>query len=853
MRNRPARSPSCSLARALPFVFGLLAVHGCGGSVEELPGAKGDLLAGRTPTSSKGVQHAARMTDGFISNEGGYWRTDMTSVVADNGYAVWDLGEVKAIECGLLQGDNNDWYDLRGSVDGQNFTPLWTANPTGKPGMQQRLEQKIGGSARYVRLSAHGGDGAYSVGEVALFSACGADWPPRLVAREGASDDDNVRFKLMLFCGLAVAYLLVNRRGAKDWVRLTVVIPAGVGLSAAVDLWGMWPFEETVQTTVRAVVAALGTVLVFREYVWPRLYPVSARATAAALVVLSLVGAFSYYHFGWPQFRDESKGRQTLVHPWDMRVYFPVAKYFHELQFDGLYLASVAAYLDNHPGMKPEQVANAHMRDLTDNEMRLAGQVMDQIQDVRKRFTPERWDEFKKDMKYFEDVMGAGAYLGSMQDHGGNATPVWLLGAYALWHNAPANELTLTLTALIDPLMWILLFVILARTFGVRTMAICLLVWGTTDFSRFGTNLMGSTLRADWMVALGLGACALKTRRWALGGALVAYGGLIRAFPAFATFFLAVPPAWWLIDRYRENHKMPTMAAFRKQQGSAVRAIVGAVAAVAVLVAASSALFGFHDAWVTWAHKISIHAEQPNSNHVGIRNVVSYSPSLEGPKVADPSRIEPWSTWQDLQRETFSKRKPLFYLGVLLYTALAIVGCRRLRLDQVSIVGLMMIPVYFYPANYYCHHVFLLPLLATAADPKRLTQPEGRTWFAYVSSVVMAMGFFQYFTLDSAAGESDVTATYESIIMLIAYLLILYPMARRGWLGLPPSDEVQDEGDEPPPTWTGLLASAWHWWSDLGQEVEEDEEDEDEDEDEEDEDEEDEEDVPGAPEPSPAG
>jgi hypothetical protein len=303
-----------------------------------------------------------------------------------------------------------------------------------------------------------------------------------------------------------------------------------------------------VQTAVRAVVAAIGTVLIFREYVWPRLYPVSARATATGLVVLSLIGAFSYYHFGWPQFRDESKGRQTLVHPWDMRVYFPVAKYFHELQFDGLYLASVAAYLDNHPGMSPDAVSHAHMRDLTDNEMKLAGQQMDQIQDVRKRFAPERWESFKKDMKYFEDVMGAGAYLGSMQDHGGNATPVWLLGAYALWHDAPANEVTLTLTALIDPLMWLLLFVIIARTFGVRTMAICLLVWGTTDFSRFGTNLMGSTLRADWMVALGLGACALKKKRWALGGGLMAYGGLIRAFPAFASIFLAVPPLWWLVD-----------------------------------------------------------------------------------------------------------------------------------------------------------------------------------------------------------------------------------------------------------------------------------------------------------------
>jgi len=858
MSHRPlpsaSRRPDRLFVPAL-LVPALLAVLGCGGSVDELPGAKGDLLGGRSPMASKGVQHAARMTDGFVANEGGYWRTDMTGVIADGGYAIWDLGEVRPIACALLQGDNNDSYDLGGSVDGQSFAPLWTAGPTGKPGMQQRLEQHVNGQARYVRLSAHGGDGAYSVGEVALFSECGADWPPRLVAREGSSDDDNVRFKLMLFAGLAVLFLLLNRRGAKDWIRLTFVVPAGVGLSVLVDLWGMWPFEETVQTTVRAVVAAIATVIVFREYVWPRLYPVSARATATTLVVLSLIAGASYYHFGWPQFRDESKGRQTLVHPWDMRVYFPVAKYFHELRFDGLYLASVAAYLDNHPGMPASSVARAHMRDLTDNEMRLAGQVMDQIQDVRKRFTPERWEAFKKDMKYFEDVMGAGAYLGSMQDHGGNATPVWLLGAYLLWHNAPASELTLTLTALIDPLMWLLLFIVMARTFGVRAMTICLIVWGTTDFSRFGTNLMGATLRADWMVALGLGACALKKQRWALGGGLLAYGGLIRAFPAFASFFLAVPPLWWLIDRYREKRAWPSGAAFLESQRPALLAIVGVIGTVAVLVAASSAVFGFHDAWFTWSRKIAIHAEQPNSNHVGIRNVVSYSPSLEGRKVADERRIEPWSAWQDLQRETFARRKVLFYLGVLLYTGLAVVACRRLRLDQAAILGLMMIPVYFYPANYYCHHIFLLPLLATAAGPpRRLREPEGRTWFGLVASIVMVMGFCQYFTLDQSAGESDVTATYESIIMLVGYFLILYPLARRGWLGLPPAAEETDAGDEPPAGWGGWLASLWRWWAAAGQsfadEDEEDEEDEEDDEDEEEDDEEDPE--PGSAAPAPA-
>jgi len=791
-----------------------LVAAACGGDVEDLPGAKGDLLAGRSPSSSRGAHHVSRMTDGFVANDGGFWRTDMTAVMPSGSYVLWDLGQVETIACAYLQGDNNDTYDLQGSEDGASFTPLWSATPVSKPGMQPRHEQHVDKRARYVRLTARGGDTFYSVGELALFSSCAAaDWPPRFVPREGTSDDDNVKFKLMIFGIVTAVFLLINRKGGKDWVRLTIVAPVGIGLSVFLDLRAMWPFEEPVQTTIRAVVAGLVTILIFREYVWPRLYPVSARASMAGLAFLAFVGAASYYHFGWPQFRDESKGRQTFVHPWDMRVYFPVAKYFRELRFDGLYLASVAAHLDNHPGMSPQSVANAHMRDLTDNEMRLAGQVMDQIQDVRKRFTPERWESFKKDMKYFEDVMGPGAYLGSMQDHGGNATPVWLLGAYLLWHNAPANELTLTLTGLIDPLLWILLFVVLARTFGVRVMLVCLAVWGTTDFSRFGTNLMGATLRADWMVALGLGACALRKRRFVLGGGLLAYGGLIRAFPAFASIFLAFPPLWWLIDRFRASKKWPSSKEFRDANKPALLAIGGVVATVLVLVAASSALFGFSGSWGTWSKKIAIHAEQPNSNHVGIRNVVSYAPSLEGPKVADEHRIEPWSAWQDLQRETFARRKPLFYLAVLLYLGLAVVACRRLRIEQAAILGLMMIPVFFYPANYYCHHVFLLPLLAAGATTKRWFEPEGRTWFALVSSIIMAMGVLQYFTLDAWAGESDVSATAQSAIMLVAYLLILAPLALAAWAGHPPLDEPHVPADAKPLLgWRGVFGwLPWHW------------------------------------------
>jgi hypothetical protein len=772
----------------LVMVCALLAMDCAGGRVDELPGVQGDLLAGASPAHSTGVSHPQRMTDGILATEGDFWHTDLTSVVGNHGAIVWDLGRVQEIHCGVLQGDNNDIYQLAGSEDGARFSPLWTAEPIGKPGMQMRLSQHIDKTARYVRLSAQGGDGFYSVGELALFASCPKEWPPRLIAREGSSEEEAAQWKLVIFGIASIAFLLLNRRGSRDWVRLAVAIPLGLGLSAFMDLKEMWPIDDDKgQTFIRAVVAAITATILLREWLWPDRYPVHKRATAAALVFLSVVSVGCYYHFGMPQFRDEAKDRTTLVHPWDMRNYFPVAKYFDELRYDGLYLGSVAAHLDNHPGMSFDAVANVHMRDLTTNEITTARELKGQIDDIRKRFSPGRWESFKKDMKYFEDVMGAGSYLGSMQDHGGNATPVWMMVARLMWKNTPASETTLTVTALVDPLLWALLFAVIARTFGMRVMLVTLIVWGTTDFSRFGTNLMGSTLRADWMVALGLGACALKKERWALGGGLLAYGGLIRAFPAFAAIFLAVPPLWWLVDRAREKGKLRAEGDFVRAQAPALRALAGAAGTVVILVALSSAVFGFSASWGTWTRKIVLHAEQPNSNHVGIRNLVAFSPDLVAQRVADSRRLEPWSAWQDAQRQTFARRKPIFYLAVLAFLGAAVLACRRARLEQAAIIGLMMIPVLFYPANYYCHYVFLLPLVATRAGPARpLLEPEGRTLFARVSALVLAMGIIQ---VPALSAWPDLVYMYQSIILLGAYALILFPLARDGWRGLPPQDD----------------------------------------------------------------
>jgi len=466
-----------------------------------------------------------------------------------------------------------------------------------------------------------------------------------------------------------------------------------------------------------------------------------------------------------PQFFDQAKGRRTLVHTWDMRHYYPVAKYFRELRFDGLYVASLAAYIDNTPGFDPSQLSKVHLRDLRDAEMRSGTEVAGELPKIRARFTPERWEEFKRDMKYFSDTMGGADYLGSMQDHGGNATPVWILPAHFLFKYFPASELVISLAGLIDPALVLFLFFVLWRTFGLRVMLYVAILWGASDFYNFGSNLMGSTLRQDWLVALGLGACALKKERYALGGVLLAYGGLIRAFPAMATFYLLVPMAWFAFDTWWSRRKLPTVGDWRENQRPALRAFVGAAACVVALVALTSMVFGFKDSWIAWKQKIEIHATGPSTNNVGLRNVVAFNPALSAKGLMEHPRSGAWGDWSSAQKMTFAARRPLFYAILLIATALGLLACRGRKLEEVALIGLLLIPFYFYPSNYYCHFVFLLPL---AVVGPRVDQD--RTFaVVYLSLAAMAVG--QCFTL--AEGWTDLRYTYQSFLLLIGFGVIL--------------------------------------------------------------------------------
>lgn len=743
---------------AVVVALGIAAYHGLGTQAER----KANYLHQLAVQQPSTLMHGARITDSHVGSEGEAWDSTSAVLLAPATELIYDLGSARALGCLWLQADNNDLYRVFGSNDGLAYFPIWDALPVTGAGLRLRYTERQS-QARYLMLRPEGGDRHFSVSEFGAAADCPQHQPLGLKRNFSPLRLLRAVDRLLLLTAALIVFALWLPAAAPSWGRmLTRGVAGGAVALSAWSLYQGFPFFS-VEPALRAALALVGMGLglhaLLRESTAQQ-----QRAHTALLAGVALLALGCYYHFGALQFHDVGKGRQTFVHTFDMRHYFPQAKYFPELRFDGLYLASLAAYEDE-TGITASQLSGAQLRDLSTNEVRRAPEVVDQLEHIRARFTPARWQEFRRDMRYFMDTMGRD-YLGSMQDHGGNATPVWVLGAWLLFRSLPASEWTISLAGLIDPVLLLLLFACIARSFGLRSMLYCVILFGATDFYQFGSNLVGSTLRQDWLVALGLGACALKAGRHLLGGGLLAYAGLVRAFPAMATFFLAVPVGWWILDQLRLRNSLSWTRLWAEQQ-PALRTGLAAFVTVCVLVFASAATFGWNNSWGAWFEKIRIHAVGPSVNNVGLRNLMSYDPRLASRHVLVPDHPEPWVNWQRTQMETYAARRPLTYLLLLGTLLLAVFAARGQPLYQVPILGLLTIPFLFYLSNYYCHFIFLLPL----AFIGRLQH------WGFVVLAGLCVG--QYFSL--LEHWSDERYTYQSMLLLAAFWLILLPAAWRGW------------------------------------------------------------------------
>ncbi len=747
------------------FALSVLAVTGCSsdGNEDALP---------LTIVESSGVRSPELLNDGERAFEGARWDSDGAAhFVTKRAFVTFDLGALRPIDAAYIQGDNNDRFVLESSEDGARFVPLWTAPAVAGQGHRARWESGLRGRGRFIRLRGLGGDALVTATEIQVFEAKPSVWPPEIPPRFELSRSFWAQLSLGLFGLFAVLAAALHQRGSRRALSRALWTSTAIGALASIyAIAAMWPPDEKIIDLSRAVAATVACAAVLRAGLRPR--AASQPMLTGLLAAMAVLSIVTFYDFGYPQFHDTADREPSYVHTWDLRVYFPAAKYFEELGYDGVYLASVKAYADEELGGSLEPIGHIRMRDLRTYEMRPIADVASEIHEVKERFSTERWRELTKDMSYFWTTMGPQAYLGSLRDHGANATPAWLLVAHWIYGSADASDRTFLLGALLDPALLLLFFLVAWRTFGLRPALVCIVAYGATTIYQFGSNWGGSTLRNDWMVLLGLGVCALAARRPFLAGLLLGWSAMIRAFPLLALLFLAAPLAWkvltiWMArrDGSRASLFAPVLPLFK--------AAAGALSIALVLGALSTSTFGFEKSWGSWSEKIALHANKPNVNHLGVTALVGYKTENLWHELR--ARGEDPQQWGPRTAQTVRDRRWIIALSMLFFTVLGVWACREARLSDAAVIGTMMIPVYFYPANYYLHILFVWPLLHAATRDG----PRHDSHWALIAASVLACCAIQWFGWLIPGRYGQYLFWSGTLLVLIAALLSITIAAQR--------------------------------------------------------------------------
>ena len=686
------------------LLFSLLCVALFAAASLHAASAAKNLLSGRAPSSAHGVANAKVLTDGQCAHEGEDWNSITAAIFeSERSFVEYDLGQSTAIVAAYVQGDNNDDYLLSVSDDRRNFTPLWDSGKNDGVGLRQRWSNSLNGKGRYVRLTVQGGDGAYSATELQLFAERPAEMPPPLVRVAGQTNATRVRTCLLYLAFAFGVFLFTSRAGSRPIVlacgAALVLLAAGFALDAVNSAW---PIGSREVSFVRATAGGIALLAMWRCAVASKRFAVHRGVVTASLIVSAVLACASFYNLGRPQFRNHAENRPEFVHTYDMRVYQPFAKYFPELQYDGVYLASVLAYSEDELGGSLDPIGRTEVRSLRDHKVRLVSEIAGEVRGIRQRFTPERWAALKKDMHYFESVMGP-EFLSTLTDHGANATPVWVFFARLLLAHGEATEQSLTLAALADGVLLALMALAIWRSFGLWPMLVSLTVFGANDLYMFATNWSGATLRHDWLALLGFAACALKRRHWSLAGVCLGLSTMIRAFPAAALIGIPIPALWWGFEYFQRERKLPSLKLLLAEHRAAVRVVAVALLTMIVAVLVTGMLYSF-SSWSHWWDKVTLLNREGSLNEVSLRALVAGSDGNAA--------------------RALEERRPIHLLAVFCCFGTVAVLARRRPLHEAMLLGLPLALVLWNPSNYYSHLVFLLALLGSVAVAPK-SEPSG--------------------------------------------------------------------------------------------------------------------------------
>ena len=120
-------------------------------------------------------------------------------------------------------------------------------------------------------------------------------------------------------------------------------------------------------------------------------------------------------------------------------------------------------------------------------------------------------------------------------------------------------------------------------------------------------------------------------------------------------------------------------------------------------------------------------------------------------------------------------RMPIFIGAVLCYVAAVVIAARRMPPEQAGVLAMVLVPVLFYPANYYIHLVCFLPLVISEKGADGKSQPLGSVDGA-IAITLLGMCAAQFIAV--LITEMGVHFYLNGVILFVAITTMLIVLLR---------------------------------------------------------------------------
>jgi hypothetical protein len=373
--------------------------------------------------------------------------------------------------------------------------------------------------------------------------------------------------------------------------------------------------------------------------------------------------------------------------------YYLGAKYFDELGYEHLYTAMLRAEAELTPG----RFSTLEARDLSTNELVPIRELLLRSEEVKAGFTPERWEDWKRDVQMFREALGP-QFKSLYIDHGFNPTPLWPLMGGTLARFVPAGSRTGVLVlCLLDPLLLAAAFALVVWAFGWAAALLGIIEFCLVYGASFGWT-GGAFLRYVWFACALAAACFLHRGRFAPAGALLGLAAALRVFP----LLFAVPLGLQAVYRTWSERRLP------REHLRFFAALAGTGLALFLLTGLQWRGLG---AWGEFRHNMSKHMDTVSPNIVGLTPLLAYRDLPE--KITLEELREQRQRYVDTGR---AQTATLFVAALLVVALLA----PRVRPDESVLLALPLLLTGLNLASYY-YVLLVLAVVVWWDRPLRVT------------------------------------------------------------------------------------------------------------------------------------